>query len=50
MATALLITESYPLGGLTEEAFVLPEIKALGEVFDKVVGTAVLPPIPCPQM
>ncbi len=37
MATALLITESYPLGGLTEEAFVLPEIKALGEVFDKVV-------------
>lgn len=37
MATALLITESYPLGGLTEEAFVLPEIKALGEAFDKVI-------------
>lgn len=36
MTTAILITESYPLGGVTEEAFVRPEIEALAREFDRV--------------
>ncbi|MBD5347120.1 MAG: glycosyltransferase [Bacteroides sp.] len=37
MRTVLLLTESYPLGGVTEEAFVKPEIEALASVFERVV-------------
>lgn len=37
MTTAILITEAFPLGGLTEEAFVLPELSALSGEFDRVV-------------
>lgn len=37
MTTAILITEAFPLGGLTEEAFVLPELSALADEFDRVV-------------
>lgn len=37
MTTALLVTESFPLGGLTEEAFVMPGILALAEAFDRVI-------------
>lgn len=53
MTTAILITEAFPLGGLTEEAFVSPELAALAAEFDHVivmplmdrgVMTAVLPP------
>lgn len=37
MTTAILITEAFPLGGLTEEAFVSPELTALAAEFDRVV-------------
>lgn len=37
MTTAILITESYPLGGVTEEAFARPEAEALAKEFDRVV-------------
>lgn len=37
MKTVLLLTEAYPFGGLTEEAFVRPEIDALAAAFDRVI-------------
>lgn len=37
MTTAILITEAFPLGGLTEEAFVAPEIAALASEYDRVI-------------
>lgn len=33
----LLITSNYPFGGVTEEAFVSPELSALASKFDKVI-------------
>lgn len=37
MKTIVIITEAYPYGGLTEEAFVAPELTALAAEFDRVV-------------
>lgn len=35
--TVLLLTESWPLGGVTEESFVRPEVEALARHFEHVV-------------
>lgn len=38
----LLLTESYPLGGVTEPSFVGPELPLLAEAFDRVVVAPIL--------
>lgn len=37
MKTLVLITDVFPYGSITENAFISPEIKALAEQFDKVI-------------
>ncbi|MDE6383346.1 MAG: glycosyltransferase [Paramuribaculum sp.] len=37
MTTAILITDAFPLGAITEGAFVVPEIEALSEAFGRVI-------------
>ncbi|MDE6118391.1 MAG: glycosyltransferase [Muribaculaceae bacterium] len=51
MSTLVLLTESYPLGGLTEPSFIGPEIDALAAEFDRVIIAPVLnrgPLLPLP--
>lgn len=42
MATLLLLTEAYPLGGVTEQAFIEPEIGLLCRSFDRVIIAPVM--------
>lgn len=37
MKTLVLVSNSFPLGGVTESAFILPEIKYLAREFDRVI-------------
>lgn len=37
MANLILVTESYPLGALTETAFIEPELNDLLKQFDRVI-------------
>ena len=37
MTTAILITDAFPLGSITETAFVVPEIEALAKAFARVI-------------
>ena len=37
MATLILITDTYPLGGTTEPVFIRPEIEALCRAYDRVI-------------
>lgn len=51
MATLVLLTESYPLGGMSEPGFIGPEIEDLAREFDRVIIAPVLdkgpqPPLP----
>ena len=51
MATLLVITSSYPLGGVTDPAFVAPEVEALCREFDRVIFMPLLDcgePLPIP--
>ncbi len=42
MSTLILLTESYPLGGLTESSFIAPEIEFLAHDFDRVIVAPVM--------
>ncbi|MDE6178390.1 MAG: glycosyltransferase [Duncaniella sp.] len=51
MATLVLLTASYPLGGVAEPSFVGPEIEALASEFDRVIVAPMLdrgPQLPLP--
>lgn len=37
MSVLVFITDAYPLGGITEQAFIKPEIEPLASVFDRVI-------------
>lgn len=37
MSTLLLLTESFPLGGISERAFIEPELRALARAFGRVI-------------
>lgn len=51
-STLVLLTESYPYGGVTEPSFAAPEMEALAAEFDKVIVAPVLekgPTMPLPD-
>lgn len=51
MSTLLVITSSYPLGGVTDPGFVEPEVEVLCKEFDRVIFAPVLdsgPQLPLP--